>query len=567
MTRLLTLFALTLGLLSASEGVQAQDRSQARSMVISQLGVVASEHPLASAVGAAVLENGGNAVDAAVATNAMMGLIAPMSNGIGGDLFAIVYEAKSGKYYGLNASGWAPAALSPDLLKSKGLEKMPTRGIHSVTVPGTVDGWDKLLTRFGRKTFADVLAPAIAYAEEGFPVGEIVSLLWQESEDMLRADPGAAQTYLINDRAPAAGEVFRNPDLAWAYRQIATGGRDAFYKGEVAQRILATSASYSGTLGAADLAEYLSEWADPILATYRGWSVYEPPPNSQGIAALEMLNIMEQFPLSDFGHNSARALHVMIEAKKLAYADMLRFDADPRFARIPVAGLLSKEFAKERAKLIDPAKANCKVDPGTPPGMGADTIYLSVVDRDSNMASLIQSNYVSVGFGSGITVAGAGFALQNRGGLFTLDPNHPNILAGRKRPVNTIIPAFMEKGDTRIAFGIMGGWNQAQAQAQFVSNVVDFGMNIQAAMEAARFSKETFTGCDVQIEARVPDAVRQELATMGHELKVRGDFAPTVTGGGQAVLRDFGRRVNYGASDPRKDGEAIMELRRSVLVH
>ncbi len=490
----------------------------------------------------------------------MMGLIAPMSNGVGGDLFAIVYEAGTGTLYGLNASGWSPAALTPEFLRARGFDKMPNRGIHSVTVPGAVDGWDKLLNRFGRRSFAEVLAPAITYAEAGFPVGEIVSVLWRDSEKAIRADEPAARTYLIDGHVPAAGEVFRNPDLAWTYRQIAQGGRDAFYEGAVAKRILATSSRHGGAMGAADLAEYSSEWIDPISTLYRGWTVYELPPNGQGIAALMMLNIMETFRLRDYGHNSARALHAMIEAKKLAYADMLRYDADPRFARIPVTGLLSKEFARQRAGRIDPSRANCNVEAGAPPG--ADTIYLSAVDRDGNMVSLIQSNYSSVGFGSGIVAEGAGFALQNRGGLFTLDPAHPNVLAGRKRPLHTIIPGFMEKGERRIAFGIMGGWNQSQAHAQFVSNVVDFDMNIQAAMEAARFSKETFSGCDVQMEARVPEAARSELAGLGHEIKLRGDFAPTAMGGGQAVERDFATGVNRGASDPRKDGAAVMELRR-----
>ncbi len=542
-----------------------QDRSQSRSMVASQSGVVASESVLASQVGAKILETGGNAIDAAVATNAMMGLVAPMNDGIGGDLFAIVYEAKTGKLYGLNASGWSPAALTADYLLAKGAKSMPQRGIDSVTVPGTVDGWDKLLKRFGRKSLADVLAPAVGYAEEGFPIGEVVSVYWRDSEKVLKADEPTAKTYLVKGRVPAAGEVFRNPDLAWSYRQIASGGRDAFYKGEIAKRMLATFAAHGGTMKAPDLAEYEAEWVDPISTTYRGWTVYELPPNGQGIAALEMLNIMERYPLGEMGHNSTRALHTMIEAKKIAYADMIRFDADPRFAKIPVGGLRSKEFAAARAKLIDPAKASCSVPPGKPPGTDNGTTYLSVVDRDGNMVSLIQSNYSTVGFGSGIAVGGAGFALQNRGGLFTLDKSHPNALAGRKRPVHTIIPAFMEKGDVRVAFGIMGGWNQAQAHAQFVSNVVDFGMNVQGAMDAARFSKETFAGCDVNFEARIPEATRKELTALGHQIIMRGDYSSTRMGSGQAVERDFARGVNFGASDPRKDGAAVAELRSFTL--
>ena len=484
--------------------VQAQDRSQSRSMVMSRSGIVASENVMASQAGAAILESGGNAFDAAVATNAVMGLVAPMNDGVGGDLFAIVYEAKTGKLYGLNASGWSPAALTADALLAKGMSKMPAKGIHSVTIPGTVDGWDKMLKRFGRKSFADVLAPAIAFAEDGFPVGEIVSVYWHDSEAILKADEAAARTYLVDGRAPSPGTIFRNPDLAWTYRQIAAGGRDAFYNGAVADRILATSTAHAGLMSKADLAEFESEWVEPISTTYHGWTVSELPPNGQGFAVLEMLNMMEFFPLAEYGHNSVRALHTMIEAKKLAYADILRYDADPRFARVPVEGLLSKSFAEQRAKLIDPERASCRVDAGLPPGTDNGTTYLSVIDRDGNMVSLIQSNFATVGFGSGLAVSGAGFALQNRGALFTLEKGHPNILDGRKRPSHTIIPAFMQKGDVRVAFGIMGGWNQAQAQAQFVSNVVDYGMNLQAALDAPRFSKETFPGCDVNLESRIP---------------------------------------------------------------
>jgi gamma-glutamyltranspeptidase/glutathione hydrolase len=553
---------LGLSLTASAATVQAQDRSQSRSMVISRSGIVASESVLASQVGASILERGGNAIDAAVATNAMMGLVAPMNDGIGGDLFAIIYEAKTGKLYGLNSSGWAPAGLTPEFLKSKGIVEMPQNGIHSVTVPGAVDGWDKLLTKFGKMNFADVLAPAIAHAEEGFAIGEVVGVFWHDSENRLKADDATAKTYLIDGRLPKVGENFKNPDLAWSYKQIAEHGRDAFYKGEISKKILATFASHGGTMTAADLAGFNGEWVDPISTTYHGWTVHELPPNGQGIAALEMLNIMEGFPLAEYGHNSTRALHTMIEAKKLAYADMIRYDADPKFSKIPVDGLKSKEFAKTRAALINASKANCTVPAGTPPGTDNGTTYLSVVDREGNMISLIQSNYATVGFGSGLAVGGAGFALQNRGGLFTLEKGHPNELASHKRPVHTIIPAFMQKGDVRVAFGIMGGWNQAQAHAQFVSNVVDFGMNIQGAIDAPRFSKETFPGCDVNIESRVPEKIRAELTALGHQLILRGDFSATRMGSGQAVMRDFATGTNFGASDPRKDGSAVMELHR-----
>lgn len=544
------------GLAVLSREAYAQDRSQARSMVISKYGIVATEHPLASQAGAIILAQGGHGVDAAVAANAVMGLVAPMSNGIGGDLFAIVYEAKSGRLYGLNASGWAPARLNIDLLKSRGISTMPQRGIHSVTVPGAVDGWDKLLNRFGRMKFKEVLAPAIRYAEEGFPVTEWVSGAWIASEPVLQEDPNASRTYLPEGRAPRVGEIFRNPDLARSYKQIAEQGRDAFYKGEIAQRIVTFSERQGGTLTAQDLAEFSSEWVEPISTLYRGWTIYELPPNGQGIAALEMLNLMENFPIPEFGHNSTQALHVLIESKKLAYADLIRYVADPKFSKVPVAGILSKDYARQRAKQIDMVKAHPQVQFGQPPQIGEDTIYLCVVDREGNMVSLIQSNYVS--FGSGLVADGTGFALQNRGGLFSFDPVHPNALMGRKRPLHTIIPAFMTRDNLRIAFGIMGGWNQAQAHAQFVSNIVDHHMNIQAALEAARFTKMTFEGYDVQMEARIPAQVRAELEAKGHQILLRGDFSSQM-GGGQAVLRDFSTGVNYGASDPRKDGAAIPE--------
>lgn len=537
-------------------GIAAQDRWQARSMVISRHGIVASEHPLASQVGAMILARGGHAVDAAIAANAVMGLVAPMSNGIGGDLFALVYDARTGRLHGLNASGWAPSGLTIEYLKRQGHTRMPERGVHTVTVPGAVDGWAKLHARFGRMKWADLFATAIRLAEEGVPITELVAALWAANERLLRQNESAARTYLPEGRAPRVGEVFRNPDLAWSYRQIAAHGPDAFYKGEIARRLLDTLRRHGGAMTDADLAEFSSEWVEPISTTYRGWTVYELPPNGQGIAALIMLNIMELFPLGEFGHNSARALHVMIEAKKLAYADLIRYVADPRFARVPVSGLLSKEYARERARHIDPAKARCEVEPGEPANVGDETVYLSVVDREGNMVSLIQSLYES--FGSGLVAEGTGFALQNRGALFSFDPTHPNALAPRKRPLHTIIPAFMERGSVRIAFGIMGGWNQAQAHAQFVSNIVDHGMNIQEALEAARFTKRTFGGCDVQIEARVPERVREELQALGHHLQVRGAYSSQM-GGGQAVARDFTTGVNFGASDPRKDGAAIPE--------
>jgi gamma-glutamyltranspeptidase / glutathione hydrolase len=548
---------LSLAIMLSALQADAQDRTQGRSMVISRKGVVSAENPLAAQAGASVLAHGGNAVDAAIATNAVMGVVEPMMNGIGGDLFAIVYEAKTGKLYGMNASGWAPAELSIEFLKSKGIAKMPQAGIQSVTVPGAVDGWSKLLARFGTKKFSEVLAPAIYYAREGFPVPEWDAAYWSDAVDMLKQHRNAAATYLIDGRSPRVGEIFRNPDLARSLEAIASGGRDAYYRGGSAKSIVELSTRLGGTMTPEDLADYSSEWVEPISTTYHGWTVYEIPPNGQGIAALEMLNIMEGFSLAQFGHNSTDALHAMIEAKKLAYADMYRYVADPKFSQIPVQGMLSKEYAAQRAKLVDMAKANCDVPPGEPQlATSGDTTYLTVTDGDGNMVSLIQSNYAE--FGSGLVADGTGFALQDRGGLFSLDPSSPNKLAGHKRPLHTIIPGFMSNGQERIAFGIMGGFNQAQAHAQFVSSVVDFGMNIQEALEAARFRKVTFAGCDVDLEDRIPAAVRDGLTARGHKINLHGAYSATM-GGGQAVQRDISTGVNYGASDPRKDGEAIPE--------
>lgn len=536
----------------------AQDRSQTRSMVISRNGIVAAESPLAAQAGVRILEHGGNAADAAIATNAMMGVVEPMMNGIGGDLFAIVYDAKANKLYGLNASGWAPKELTIEYLQKQGIRSMPQQGVNSITVPGAVDGWQKLANKFGRKKLTEDLEAAIRTAQDGFPVPEWTAAYWAASVDYLRTDEAATKTYLPNDHPPRVGEVFRNPDLAWSLDQIARHGRDAFYKGEIAAKILESMKRHGGPMVGADLAEFSSEFVEPISTTYHDWTVYELPPNVQGLAALEMLNIMETFPLGqkDWGFGSTNALHTMIEAKKLAYADLLKYIGDPRKQKLPVATLLSKEWAAQRAKQIDADHANCEAASGQIPA-GNDTTYLSVVDREGNMVSLIQSNYES--FGSGIVAAGTGFALHDRGGLFSLDPASPNALAGRKRPLHTIIPAFAQKGDTRVAFGIMGGWNQSQAHAQFMANLADFKMNIQAALEAPRFSKHSFGGCDVGMENRFSQKVRDELAAKGQKIELKGAFSGFV-GGGQAVMRDFAAGVNYGASDPRKDGEAVAEL-------
>jgi gamma-glutamyltranspeptidase/glutathione hydrolase len=534
----------------------AIDRTQGRSMVMTAGGIAASEHPLASQAGASMLARGGHAVDAAIAANAAMGVVAPMMNGAGGDLFAIVYDAASGELHGINGSGYAPAGLTIDALHAAGFTNMPQTGIHSVTIPGAVAAWSMLSERFGRLPLGDVLSPAIRIADEGFPVPEITAAEWAGSRPLLQANAEAARIYLPGGSAPRIGELFRNPDLAATYRTLAAGGREAFYRGDIARRIVSCSQQHGGALAADDMAEYDAAWVAPLSTTYRGWTVYELPPNGQGIAALMMLNLLEHAPIGSYGHNSAEALHTLIEAKKLAYADMARHVCDPAFHAVPDAALLSKTYAARRAGHIDPERANPEVFPGALPTHGGDTTYLSVVDRDGNMVSLIQSNFAN--FGSGLVPHGTGFVLQSRGGLFTLDRHHPNALAPRKRPLHTIIPGFMTSGHLKVAFGIMGGWNQSQAHVQFTSNVVDHGMNIQAALEAARVTKLTFTGCDVLMESRVPAPVRLALTDKGHAIELHGSFSSLV-GGGQSVMRDDAAGVNYGASDPRKDGAAIPE--------
>jgi len=536
---------------------------QGRSMVVTRLGIVATSQVLASRAGAQVLELGGNAVDAAIAANAVLGVVEPMSDGIGGDLFAIIYEAKTGKLRGVNASGWAPAAMTLDFVRRRGFQEMPQDGILTVTVPGCVAGWDVLRRQYGKLPMQMLLASAIYYAREGFPVTERISAAWKGLEQRKDPDPELRRVFHPGGRAPAVGEVFRNPELAASLERIAARGREGFYRGPTSTAIVELSRRAGGAMEAADLTEFQPEWVEPISTTYRGWKVYELPPNGQGIAALMMLGMMEQFPLAEYGHNSARALHVMIEAKKLAYADLLRYVADPRFSDVPVASMLSREYASSRATEIDPTRAKSSVAPTAAADLKAkragDTVYLTAIDKDGNIVSLIQSVYS--GFGAKLVAPGTGFALQNRGALFSLEPGHPNVLAPHKRPVHTIIPAFMEKGDVKIGFGIMGGWNQAQAHAQFVSNVVDFGMNIQAALESPRFTKVSFEGLDVEMEPRIPEAARAELARLGHQIQVLPEpFSPSV-GGGQVVMSD-GKGVHFGASDPRKDGAADPEAPR-----
>jgi gamma-glutamyltranspeptidase/glutathione hydrolase len=518
-------------------------------MVISQEGIVATSQALASQAGAQILAGGGSAVDAAIAANAVLGVIEPMMNGLGGDLFVLYRDGNTGKLTGLNASGPAPRGLSPDFIAAQRINTMADAGIHAVTVPGGVDGWARMHQRYGKLAWSSLFEAAIAYAEQGVPVPEVVSELWG----------AAARTGRSQVPSPQLGEVYRNPCLAAAYRLLAAEGPAAYYRGRIAEAIVRTSQRAGGTMTLADLESYASEWVQPISIDYRGWRIFELPPNGQGMAALEMLNILETIPADPDGPFSAAEMHKRIEAMKLAYADVYRYNADPRSRRIPTEALISKRYARERSASIDAARANCGSEAGVPPG--ADTIYLTVVDREGNIASWIQSIFSS--FGSGITVDGMGFALQNRGAGFSLEPGHPNILEGGKRPFHTIIPGFMERGEMHVGFGIMGGANQPLAHAQFVSNFVDYGMNLQEALEAPRFFKNGPAGCDVAIESRVPELTLRRLAAMGHVITLRAEYSQEM-GRGQAILHNSRTGTNYAASDPRADGAATPEPIRFV---
>jgi gamma-glutamyltranspeptidase / glutathione hydrolase len=535
-------------------------REQSRSMVMTQYGIVATSQAVASQAGAAVLGRGGSAVDAAIAANAALGVIEPMMNGVGGDLFAIVYDAKTKKLYGLNASGWAPRGMTIEALKTKGIVKeIPEAGIDSVTVPGAVAGWDALRRRFGKLSMAEDVAPAAALAEKGIAVPETDAENWATYGVPFAKSPGFAHVFLPDGKAPAIGQIFRNPDLAATLRRIGADGRDGFYKGLTAEAILKLSREQHGLLEADDLADFQPEWVEPVSTTYHDWTVWEMPPNGQGIAALSMLNIMERFPIAAWGHNSQKALHVEIEAQKLAYADLQHYIGDPKASHIPVEQLISKELAAKRAAETTD-RAQCHPLPSELTNqlarLASDTTYLAVVDHEGNEVSLIQSN--AGAFGSGLVAPGTGFVLQNRAGGFTLKPGQPNTLRPRTRPLHTIIPGFMQRGEERIAFGIMGGFNQAQAHAQFVSNIADFHMNIQAALEAARFRRMEFSGCDVRMENGVAPDVVDGLRKQGHEITVELRYSQTM-GRGNAVEHHESTGVNYGATDPRADGEAVPE--------
>lgn len=541
-----------------------------RSEVIARHGMVCTSVPLATQAGLDVLKKGGSAVDAAIAANATLGLMEPISNGIGGDLFAIVYSATENKLYGLNGSGRSPLGLSYEQMKAE-LDKLhretiPPLGMLPISVPGTVDAWAELHKKFGKLKLSDDLAPAIHHAEEGFPVTELIAWYWGRSVPLYKSMPGGfLQTYTLDakGRAPGKGDIFKNPELAHSLRLIAEKGRDAYYKGEIADKIDAFMQANGGFLRKADFEKHASTWVDPVSVNYRGYDVFELPPNGQGIATLQMLNILEGFDLRSMGFDSPQTLHAMIEAKKLAWADRAKFYADPAFSKIPLAGLLSKSYAAERRKLIDPERAARKVAPGNPALKDGDTIYLCTADDEGNMVSLIQSNYR--GMGSGMVVPGLGFMFQDRGELFSMEVGHANVYAPGKRPFHTIIPGFVMKDQKPwLAFGVMGGGMQPQGHVQVLTNQIDFGMNVQEAGDASRWQHEgdseptgeqlTETGGYVQVESGVPSESVRELKKKGHDVR----FDVGGYGGYQAIKVEMhdGQRVYVGASESRKDGQA-----------
>ena len=533
-----------------------------RSEVIATHGMVATSHPLATQIGLDVLKRGGTAVDAAIAANAALGLMEPVSNGVGGDLFAIVWDAKTKRLYGYNGSGRSPQSLTLQWFLDHGYKDIPPLGPLPVSVPGCVDGWFALHDRFGKLPMKEVLAPTIAYARDGFPVTELIAHYWALSVPRLAKFPGFTAQFTLEGRAPAKGEIWKNPHLANTLAAIARGGRDAFYKGRIAQVIGDYMKAQGGFLTAADLAAHRGEWVEPVSVNYRGVDVWELPPNTQGIAALEMLNILEGYDLKSYGFGSPEHVHLFTEAKKLAFADRARYYADPAFARAPLAGLLSKGYAAERRQLIAMDKAMKSVDAGHPPLEGGDTIYLTTADRDGNMVSLIQSNYR--GMGSGMSPPGLGFILQDRGELFVLKEGHPNSYAPGKRPFHTIIPSFITRnGEPWISFGVMGGAMQPQGHVQIVLNLIDFGMNLQEAGDAPRIQHEGSTepsgqvtemrdGGELELESGYPYETVRALMRKGHKVL----FADGPYGGYQAILWDAKNRVYVGASEGRKDGQA-----------
>ena len=527
-----------------------------RSEVIGQNGMVATSHPLATQIGLDILKKGGTAIDAAIAANVALGLMEPTGNGIGGDLFAIVWDAESKKLHGLNASGPAPKDISIDYFRDNDLEKIPSYGPLPVTVPGAVDGWIKLHEKFGKLEFRTLFEPTIAYAKNGFPVTETIAYYLKNSQKRFEKYPNFNDLWVKNGSMPAKGEIFKNPQLAKTLETIALKGREGFYEGEVANVMVDFIQSQGGFLTHEDLSSFHSEWTPPVSSNYRGYDVWELPPNGQGIAALQILNILEKFDLKKMGLFSAEYIHLFTEAKKLAFADRAKYYADPNFSSIPVQELISKEYAAERSKRIDFEKPSQTDEAGIL--KSGDTIYLTAADQYGNMISLIQSNYR--GMGSGMVPPGLGFMLQDRGELFSLDPDHKNSLEGGKRPFHTIIPAFVTKdGEPFMSFGVMGGATQPQAHAQIIINMIDFELNLQEAGDAPRIvhsgsSQPTdevmLDGGTLSIERGFGSEIENELTNKGHQLK----YEKGIFGGYQAIMLKNG--IYYGASETRKDGQA-----------
>jgi gamma-glutamyltranspeptidase/glutathione hydrolase len=530
-----------------------------RSEVISQNGMVATSHPLASQIGIDILQNGGNAIDAAIAANAALGLMEPTGNGIGGDLFAIVWIEKEKKLYGLNASGRSPENLTLEYFKENNFKSIPAYGPLPVSVPGCVDGWFELHNKFGKISMTNILSPTIKYAEDGFPVTELVSYYMKVASNNFQEYPNFKETYYLNDSTPKKGQIFKNPDLAHTLRVIAKDGRKGFYEGKIANTIANFIQDQGGFLSYNDLKNHKSEWIDPVSTNYRGYDIWELPPNGQGIAALQILNLLEAYDIRSMGFGSAEYIHHFVEAKKIAFADRAKYYADMDFNKVPVKYLISKEYADMRRKEIHPDKAAKRVLPGNPEN--GDTIYLTTADSEGNMVSLIQSNYR--GMGSGMVPTGLGFMLQDRGELFSLDQNHFNVYAPKKRPFHTIIPAFITKdGNPFISFGLMGGAMQPQGHAQIVINIVDFDMNLQEAGDAPRIRHQSdqqptggdmINGGELALETGFDYKQVRELMKKGHKIIYDlGSF-----GGYQAIMIDYINKVYYGASESRKDGNAI----------
>lgn len=553
------------GSLTLAETIPGYDRVSglphaSRSEVIAPHGMAATSQPLATQIAIDILKAGGSAVDAAIAANAALGLMEPTGCGIGGDLFAIVWGAENKELVGLNASGRAPMHMTLDYFRDNDIETIPSFGPLPVSVPGAVDGWFELHGRFGRLPMSELLAPAIHYAKNGFPVSQAIAHYFAINEARIGHYPGFAETFMPRGRTPRTGEMFKNSRLANTYELIAEGGRDAFYKGDIARQIDSYMTEHGGLLRYEDLAAHTSEWVTPVSTNYRGWDVYELPPNGQGIAALQILNILEGYDIASMGIGSAEYLHILVEAKKLAFEDRAKYYTDMTFADVPVERLISKQYADERRRLISSDKAANAYPAGDAKLHEGDTIYLTVADSRGNMVSLIQSNYR--GMGSGMTPGDLGFVLQNRAELFALDERHANVVEPGKRPFHTIIPAFvMKDGEPLISFGLMGGAMQPQGHAQIIVNIVDFGMNLQEAGDAARInhtgsSQPTGTtmqdGGVVHLESTFSAQTRATLEALGHTL---GDSDGSF-GGYQAIRRDATEGVYYGASEVRKDGQA-----------